>query len=77
MNDLFSVLKKNNYFDYPKDAVKFFIQGEIPMIDKNGKVILTEKGLIKQAANGHGGIFEALFKNEIVQFEVKLCIKNF
>ena len=59
--------EKNNYFDYPKDAVKFFIQGEIPMIDKNGKVILTEKGLIKQAANGHGGIFEALFKNEIVQ----------
>lgn len=56
----------NNYFDYPKEAVKFFIQNEIPMIDKNGKILLTEDGLIKQAANGHGGIFEAMFKNNIV-----------
>lgn len=58
--------EKNNYFNYPKDAVKFFVQGEIPMIDTNGKVILTEEGLVKNAANGHGGIFEAMFKNGIV-----------
>lgn len=56
----------NEYFGYPRDAVKFFIQGEIPMIDKNGKIILTEEGLIKQAANGHGGIFEAMFNNQVV-----------
>ena len=24
---------KNNYFDYPKEAVKFFIQGELPMVN--------------------------------------------
>ena len=36
------------------------------MIDTNGKVILTENGLIKQASNGHGGIFESMFKNGIV-----------
>ena len=56
----------NNYFNYPKDYIKFFIQEEIPMIDTNGKVILTENGLIKQASNGHGGIFESMFKNGIV-----------
>lgn len=59
--------EKNNYFNYPKEAVKFFIQGEIPMINTEGKIILTEEGLIKQAANGHGGIFEAMFKNNIVK----------
>jgi len=59
--------EKNNYFNYPKEAVKFFIQGEIPMIDKNGKIILTEDGLIKNASNGHGGIFEAMFKNDVVK----------
>ncbi len=58
--------EKNNYFNYSKEAIKFFIQEEIPMIDKQGKVILTEHGLIKQAANGHGGIFESMFKNGIV-----------
>ena len=57
---------KNNFFGYPKSDIKFFIQSQIPMIDKQGKIIRTEKGLIKQAANGHGGIFEAMFKNNIV-----------
>lgn len=65
-NETIEFFEKNNYFDYPKDAIKFFIQGEIPMIDKNGKILLTEDGMIKQAANGHGGIFEAMFNNNIV-----------
>ena len=38
------------------------------MIDTKGKVILTAEGLIKQAANGHGGIFEAMFNNDIHEF---------
>ena len=59
--------EKNNYFDYPKNAIKFFIQGELPMVDPNGKVLINEEGLIKEAADGHGGIFEAMFKNNIIQ----------
>lgn len=59
--------KKNNYFNYPENAIKFFIQGEIPMLNTEGKIIQTEKGLIKNASNGHGGIFEALYKNKIIQ----------
>ena len=59
--------EKNNYFNYPKDAIKFFVQGELPMIDTQGKVLLTEEGIIKEAADGHGGIFEAMFKNNVVE----------
>ena len=59
--------EKNNYFNYPKDAIKFFIQGELPMVDTKGKILLTEEGIIKEAADGHGGIFEAMFKNDIVK----------
>ena len=59
--------KKNNYFNYPEEAIKFFVQGELPMIDSSGKILLTEEGLIKEAADGHGGIFEAMFKNNIVE----------
>ena len=58
--------EENHYFNYPKEAIKFFVQGEIPMIDKNGKILLTENGIIKQASNGHGGIFEAMFSNGVV-----------
>ena len=58
--------EENNYFEYPKNAIKFFSQGELPMVDTNGKILLTEDGLIKEAADGHGGIFEAMFRNNIV-----------
>ena len=59
--------EENNYFNYPKDAIKFFVQGELPMIDTKGKVLLTEEGIIKEAADGHGGIFAAMSKNNIVE----------
>ena len=59
--------EKNNYFNYPKDAIKFFVQGEIPMLDMTGKILLTEDGVIKEASDGHGGIFEAMFKNNVVK----------
>lgn len=59
--------EENNYFNYPKEGVKFFIQGELPMVDTEGKILLTEEGIIKEAADGHGGIFEAMFKNNVVE----------
>ena len=58
--------EKNNYFNYPKEAIKFFMQGELPMVDTKGKILLNEEGIIKEAADGHGGIFEAMFKNNVV-----------
>lgn len=59
--------EENNYFNYPKDAITFFVQGQIPMVNTEGKILLTEEGIIKEAADGHGGIFEAMFKNNIVE----------
>ena len=59
--------EENNYFDYPKEKIMFFMQGELPMIDKNGKLILDENGLIKEAADGHGGVFESIYKNGVLE----------
>ena len=53
--------EKNKFFGYQKDKnIFFFIQGELPMVDTEGKVLIGEDGLIKQAADGHGGIYESL-----------------
>lgn len=59
--------KENNYFDYPKEAIKFFKQGELPMVDTEGRILLNEDSIIKEAADGHGGIFEAMFKNDVIK----------
>ena len=56
--------EKNKYFGYQKDKnIFFFIQGELPMMDTEGKILIGEDGLIKLAADGHGGIYEALVKS--------------
>ena len=38
----------------------------MPMINTEGKILLNEEGLIKQAGAGHGAIFEAMRKNGII-----------
>ncbi len=65
-DDTIAFFEQNNYFGYPKEAVKFFKQGTLPMIDTEGKVLLNEEKMIKQAADGHGGVFEAMRKNGII-----------
>ena len=59
--------EKNNYFNYPKTELHyFFSQNELPMLSEDGKIILNEDGLIKLAADGHGGVFEALVTGGIL-----------
>ena len=57
---------ENNYFGYPKTEVYFFRQGKLPMIDQKGKILLNEEGMIKQAADGHGGVLNAMRKNGVI-----------
>ncbi len=52
--------EENNYFWYPKDAIHFFIQGELPMVGTDGKILLDENGEVKMAANGHGGTLKSM-----------------
>lgn len=62
--------ERNNYFDYPKTHIKFFKQGEMPLIDENGKLLIGADGNIKLASNGNGGIFNSMLKAGILQ-EIK------
>ena len=73
-------LKNHNYFGYNKDKIKFFMQGELPLLDTNGKVILNKEKQIKEAANGNGGIYESFAKsgllNEIKQKQIEWVFVN-
>ena len=52
----------NNYFGYPKDKINFFTQGELPIVDLQGNLLLENKSTILKAADGNGGVFNALTK---------------
>ena len=56
----------HNFWGYPKDKVKFFTQGKLPIIDLNGKLILQEPYLIKDASNGNGNVFNSMKKHRII-----------
>ena len=56
----------HNFFDYPKDKINFFIQGKLPLIDINGKLMLQETYLIKDASNGNGNVFRSMKNNNII-----------
>ena len=58
--------KKNNFFGYPEKCITFFKQGKLPMLDTKGKILLNEKGEIKEAADGHGGIFQSMLRDGVI-----------
>ena len=59
--------KLNNFFGYPKDKIKFFIQSNLPLIDLNGKLLLQEPYLVKEASNGNGNVFKSMKNNSIIE----------
>lgn len=58
---------KNNYFDYPKSHIKFFEQGQLPMVGLDGKILLTKDGLVNEAADGHGGTLSAMKRHGVIK----------
>ena len=59
--------EKDDYFQYSKEYIEFFNQGELPLLDKNGKLLLGDNGLIKLASDGNGGIFYSMAKHGIIE----------
>lgn len=58
--------KEKNYFGYPKDAIYFFRQSELPLIDISGNLILEETYKIKEASNGNGDVFHSMKQYDIL-----------
>jgi len=53
-------MKEHKYFGYDENYVKYFKQGELPLIDTEGKLLIDEKYNVKSASNGNGSIFESM-----------------
>lgn len=58
--DTLNFLEKNNYFGYPKDHVTLFIQGKLPLISAEGKLLIDKNMQIKEASDGNGSVFSSL-----------------
>ena len=66
---------QHNYFDYPREFVKFFEQNNLPLITENKKLIIEQNKVIKEAADGNGGIFNSMYQKEIITDMEKKNIK--
>lgn len=65
--DTVSFLEENNYFGYPKEYVYIFEQGKLPLLDEQGKLLVGKDGIIKEASNGNGGIFNSMLKKGAIE----------
>ena len=59
--------ESSNYFGYPKESVKFFKQGNMPLLNEEGKLVIDENGCIKFASNGNGAVFRAMRDGGILE----------
>ena len=60
-----SFLEKHDFFGYEKEKIKFFEQGELPMLTEDGKIVI-ENNKIKTGSNGNGGIYVAMKEQNII-----------
>ena len=64
-NETVSFLEKHDFFGYEKEKIKFFEQGELPMLTEDGKIVI-ENNKIKTGSNGNGGIYVAMKEQNII-----------
>ena len=74
-NQTISFFAINNFFGYPKEKIKFFKQNKLPLINTEGKLILQEPYLIKEASNGNGNVFKSMENANIMEDMHNLGIK--
>lgn len=55
-----SFFVKNNYFGYPQEKIRFYIQEESPACSFEGKVYLDTKCRVSLAPNGNGGWYSSM-----------------
>ena len=60
-------LSEHNYFGYPKDYIRFFVQEMAPSVDFDGKLLLDAPSQLALSPNGNGGWYSSLVKANVLQ----------
>lgn len=58
---------EHKLFGLDHDQVRFFSQGTVPSLDKDGRALLAAPGALLENPDGHGGCFTALVKSGNLQ----------
>ena len=59
-------LAEHNYFGYPKEYVRFFVQEMAPSVDFDGKLLLEGNAQLVLSPNGNGGWYSSLAKANLL-----------
>jgi len=57
----------NNFFGMEQDNIRFFVQGVMPVIGFDGKILMRDKAHILFSPDGHGGTLKALKESKFLQ----------
>ena len=65
--DTVEFFEEHNYFGYPKDEVKFFVQEMTPACDYEGRAYMVSDTEPAMSPNGNGGWFKSMIKAGLVE----------
>lgn len=61
-----AAFEENNYFGLPQESVHFIVQGLVPAVDTEGKILLSDPHTVAMTPDGHGGALRALVRSGAV-----------
>lgn len=61
-----SFFKEHNYFGYPEEYVKFFIQEMVPAVDYEGRILMQNESELVLSPNGNGGWYSSMAKTGVL-----------
>lgn len=61
-----AAFKETDFFGLDPESVHFIVQGLVPAVDYEGKILLAEKSKIAMTPDGHGGSLRALVRSGAV-----------
>ncbi len=56
-------LRENAWFRLDPDQITFFPQGNLPAVDRQGKIVLVSPSRVFLSPDGHGGVVDALARS--------------
>ena len=66
--DTTAFFEEHDYFGYPKDYVKFFVQEMVPACDYEGRIYMESQTEVAMSPNGNGGWFSSMVNAGLLSY---------